>query len=191
MSGKAFGERFAIIPDGVLTADISANAFRLWAILQRHSDVLGHCYPGRDRLAQIMRVSPDTIKRAKRELLDAGLITCQERFDENGRRTTDDIFLHPPRRKSAPYVGGKDAPVNNKAVELEPDELEVVVHPQNFTPPPIPAELDADTRRRGAEFMRDLRLRTGSTCAWCELPGAEDHDGLELCNSCATKMTPQ
>lgn len=157
MSGKAFGERFAIIPDTILYAPISANAFRLWAILQRHCDVLGHCYPGRNRLAEIMGVSHDTIARAKKELVEAELITCQERYDDQGRRTTDDVFLHPPRRKDASYVRRKDASTYIEAVELDPDELEVGVHPKNFTPPAIPPALDADTRRRGAEFFRALR----------------------------------
>jgi DNA-binding transcriptional regulator YhcF (GntR family) len=159
MSGKAFGERFAIIPDSILNANISANAFRLFAILQRHSDVLGHCYPGRNRLAEIMKCSHDTVARAKRELVDGGFITCQERYDDAGRRTTDDIFLHPPRRKDASTVRRKDASTNSKAVELDPDELEVVVSPQNVTPLPItlPKPLDDDARRRGAAYFRALR----------------------------------
>jgi DNA-binding transcriptional MocR family regulator len=159
MSGKAFGERFAIIPDSVLYAPISANAFRLFAVLQRHSDVMGHCYPGRNRLAEILRCSHDTVTRAKRELIDAGFITCVDRYDADGRRTTDDIFLHPPRRKDASTVRRTGASTNKEAVELEPEGTrEVVNEPQKLSPPPTPDTLDDDTRKRGAEFMRAIRL---------------------------------
>lgn len=130
-SGKAFGERFAIIPDSVLFSTLSANAFRLFAILQRHSDVLGHCYPGLKRLAQMMGTSEDTIRRAKRELVDAGFLTCLPRYDDLGRQTTDDLFLHPPGSNLATHEGRTAATLNSKAVELEPDELEVWGPSQN------------------------------------------------------------
>lgn len=151
MSGKAFGERFAVIPESVLYAPISANAFRLFAILQRHSDALGHCYPGRNRLAEIMQVSHDTISRAKKELIDAGFLTCVERFDDAGRRTTDDLFLHPAhdapmpgaRRKDASTGRRKDASTYIDAVELEPEERDFATTPQNGTPgDPIPVWSD-------------------------------------------------
>lgn len=136
MSAKAFGERFAVIPDAIINAPISANAFRLWAILQRHSDPLGHCYPGLKRLATIMNVSDETVRRAKRELIDAGFLVAQERFDDNGRRTSDDLFLRGAPVKSERGDPGKSERVSSKAVELEPEEPKVVVHLQNSTPPP-------------------------------------------------------
>lgn len=136
MSGKAYGQRFAIIPDGILDAPISSNAFRLWATLQRHSDVLGHCYPSLKRLAAIMGVSEDTIRRAKNELVDAGFVVAKERYDDGGRRTSDDLFLRGAPSRSAGGDPSKSARVNSKAVELDPEEPKVVVHLQNSTPPP-------------------------------------------------------
>ena len=161
MSGKAFGEQFAIIPDSILEAPISANAFRLFAILQRHSDVLGHCYPGLNRLSEMMGCSADTVRRAKRELIASGLITCQERFDDLGRRTTDDIFLHPPGRESATYEGGKAATLNSKAVELEPDELDLHAGARDVagatpgTPTPIWANRKLWLDDKGRWFVAD------------------------------------
>ncbi len=159
MSGKAFGERFAIIPDSIIEAPISANAFRLFAILQRHSDVFGHCYPGRARLAEILRCSHDTVSRAKKELVDAGFISCQERYDELGRRTTDDVFLHPPRRNPAEYVRRTGADSNSKEVELEPHELEVRAGasadaaPPPGTTPPLWAEQELWQDEKGNWFV--------------------------------------
>jgi DNA-binding transcriptional MocR family regulator len=119
MSGKVFGEGFAIVPDSVLLAEISANGVRLWALLQRHSDPEGRCYPGRKRMAQLLGVSEDTITRAKRELAEAGLLLVKERFDAEGRRTTDDLFLRQARRKFA-ATGRR----TGAAAEQEPEELE-------------------------------------------------------------------
>lgn len=137
---KAFGDQFAVVPDEILSAPISANAFRLWAILQRHSDVLGHCYPARARLAEMMNVSHDTVSRAKKELVEAGWLTCLERFDDQGRRTSDDLFLHPPRRTPAEGVRRTGADTNTKAVELEPERRTAFrcspekLHPPGVTP---------------------------------------------------------
>lgn len=122
MSGLVYGQRFAQIPDGVLYAiGVSANAKILWAILQRHADPAGACYPGRKRMADLMGVSEETVKRAKAELVKAKLIECTPRFDTGGRRTTDQILLHGGHR-SDPYGGVKDDPTNNKAFELDPEE---------------------------------------------------------------------
>ncbi len=114
--GQVYGPTFAVIPEAVLFADVSTNAKVLYAIFALHADSEGRCYPGLKRLAAVMRCSEDTVKRAKKELLEAKLIECHERYDEHGRRTTDDVILRGAPRNAAPYVGGKDAPT-----ELEPE----------------------------------------------------------------------
>lgn len=120
MSGKVYGEPFAVIPESVIYAEVGVTAKVLWGVLALHADSGGRCYPGRKRLAELMRVSEDTVKRAKKELADAGLIRCEERFGEDGRRTTDDLFLHPPRCTGAPGVGGTSAPTGSSTSnELE------------------------------------------------------------------------
>ena len=106
----------------------------------------------------MMGVSHDTVSRAKRELVTAGFLVCQERYDDAGRRTTDDLFLRGARRNPAEYVRRTGADSNSNAVELDPDELEVVVHPQKLPTVALPAGLSDDERKRGAEFMRNLRL---------------------------------
>lgn len=164
--GRIYGEGFAIAPDTVLFARISMNARLLWIVLQRHSDPEGRSYPGRKRLAKILGCSEDTVTRAKRELVAAGLLTVTERYDEAGRRTTDDLFLRHARRKN----GGTGSPVfaatNSNAVELEPEEPEVGASaakpsprraPTDTTPipssTPTPAELDLSRRR-----IREIEL---------------------------------
>lgn len=120
---KVYGPRFAIVPDQVLFADVTATAKLLWAVLARYADPMGHCYPGRRRLAELLGCSIPTIARAKAELIKAKLIECHERYGEGGRRTSDDVFLiggcitsDPPRIKNDTGVR-----IKNDTAELEPE----------------------------------------------------------------------
>lgn len=101
-TGRAIGEKYAVVPEAIIEADISVNAKFLWVIFRLHADPEGRCYPGRKRLAELMRCSAETVKRAKKELLEAKLIVCYERYGEDGRRTTDDVYLTPPRVTTDP-----------------------------------------------------------------------------------------
>jgi hypothetical protein len=121
LGARVYGETFAILPAHVLTAEVSSNAKVLWALFQWHSSPEGRCYPGLKRLADVMDVSEDTVRRAKKELADAELIIIEARFDDGGRRTTDDILLPPTPlnlrgvgSKFATYVGSKDATTNKR-----------------------------------------------------------------------------
>lgn len=193
--GRAYGQGFSIVPDSVLYADISPQALRLWAILQRHSDPEGRCYPGLKRLAAMMRCSIDTVARAKKELAESELIECRERHDEHGRRTTDDIYLggalvRGAPRKSAGYVPRKDAGTYREAVELKPEELNPPDPPAARKRPPtdtspIPAgpripdwtpEPTATTedRNRAARRLREIRQQYDP--ADCQEFGCHDEE---------------
>lgn len=163
--GLVYGDGFAVVPDAVIFAEVSSNAKVLWAILQRHADPHGRCYPGRRRMAELMGVSEDTIKRVKKELVDAELLCAAERFDEHGRRTTDNLILHHARCKDAPTGGCKDAPTYIDAVELEPEELDPQTPTAPRRPPTdtrplfvsdLPEATPAD-RARALEWVRAIR----------------------------------
>lgn len=117
---KVWGERFAIVPDDVLMAEVSANAKVLWALLARHADPEGGCYPGLKNLAGLMKVSTDTVSRAKKELIEAELLTAEERYDDQGRRTSDHLFLQGAHRKFAVGVHRKFA-VTGSSTQKEVD----------------------------------------------------------------------
>jgi hypothetical protein len=181
--GKAHaGEGFAVVPESVLYAPVSSNAKVLWAVIRRHADPLLHAYPGGRRMAELMGVSQETVRRAKVELVEAGLLVAVERYDEAGRRTTDDLFLRtpgvPPQICGGPptdsggeegdphrfegddphrFVGG-----NSKAVELEPEELEVVTRADNSRGPRPPTDTspltpDPSRRERNLAWVRAIR----------------------------------
>jgi len=130
--GKLYGPGYAILPDVVLYSGVSPNAKLLWAVLQRHAGPEGRCYPGLKRLGQLLGVSEQTVRRAKQELLEAKLITCHERYDEAGRRTSDDVIL-----VGAPTKSDRGDPIKFGrviSIEKEPERTNAREAPQNPTP---------------------------------------------------------
>lgn len=87
-------EYFAIIPEWVVHADISANAVRLYAILNRFANSRGHAWPSRKTIADLMRVSVATIDRAKDELVELGALTIEARMTPSGDPSSNLYILH-------------------------------------------------------------------------------------------------
>jgi len=78
-------EYFAIIPEWVLYADISANAVRLYCVFRRYADQNGQCFPGRKALAEKCRVSEATVDRLIDELVGIGALQVRNRRTESGQ----------------------------------------------------------------------------------------------------------
>lgn len=89
------GEPFAILPERVLYADISAHAVRIYAVLQRYVNLPRGAIPSRQTLADSIHISRATANRALRELTDAGLVTVEPRYREGtNERTSSRFILH-------------------------------------------------------------------------------------------------
>lgn len=74
-------ERFAIVPEWLLDADVSDTAIRLYAVLLRHGQSTGARMPSRATLARRLRKKfVDTIDRAMRELVSVGAVSVEHRF---------------------------------------------------------------------------------------------------------------
>lgn len=80
---------FAIIPEWVLDADVSAQAVRLYGILRRYADAENRAWPSRHTLANRMRVSTKTVDRSLKELLGLGALAIKHRRDAAGDPTTN------------------------------------------------------------------------------------------------------
>ena len=90
-------ERFAIVPEWLLDADVSDTAIRLYAVLLRYGQSSGSRMPGRATLARRLRKkSVDTIDRAMRELVAIGAVTVEHRYD-GPQRLTNRYHLHARR----------------------------------------------------------------------------------------------
>ena len=85
---------FAIVPEWLLHADISGNAVRLYAILNRYANSNGHAWPSRKTIAAAMKCSTATVDRARDELVQVGALTVKQRFSDAGDPTSNLYILH-------------------------------------------------------------------------------------------------
>lgn len=71
---------FSMIPEWVTYADISHGAVRLYSVIARYADNKDYtAFPGRQTLADHMRVSTDTIDRYVKELENISAISVERR----------------------------------------------------------------------------------------------------------------
>jgi hypothetical protein len=78
-------QRFAIVPEWLLDADVSDCAVRLYAVLLRYGHTSGSRMPSRALLARrLKKASVDTVDRAMKELVALGAVHVERR--RNGRR---------------------------------------------------------------------------------------------------------
>src|SRR6476469_5280358 len=67
-------QRFAIVPEWVIDADIPDGAFRLYALLLRYGNTTGQRMPARTTLARRLHRSVDALDRALRQIVAADLV---------------------------------------------------------------------------------------------------------------------
>lgn len=142
-------QHFAIIPEWVLYADISAQAVRLYATLARHANKgNGHGHPGRLLLAKETRTSVKTVDRSLKELAAIGAVRVRKRFIPGTKERTSNDY-HLPTARSGPTTGGGNGDATSgdasgategthmtqeleslerESSERESEELGVVVH---------------------------------------------------------------
>lgn len=106
MTNIQSSDYFAIIPEWVLKADISANAVRLYGILNRFANGNGRAWPSRNTLADMMRVSKGTIDRAKTELVDIGALLVEQRVGPAGDPSSNLYTLLIRPFESSPVMKG-------------------------------------------------------------------------------------
>ena len=110
-------QRFAIVPEWIIDAELSDCAFRLFAVLLRYGQTSGQRMPGRALLARrLHKTSTDTVDRALKELVAVGAVVVERR--RSGRqnltnryhvRTTQPGASAPGRRDAATPPGRRSA----------------------------------------------------------------------------------
>ena len=102
-------EYFAIIPEWIVHADVSSNAVRLYAVLNRFANSQGRAWPSRKTLADLMRTSTATVDRAKDELVSIAALTIEHRIGPAGDPSSNLYILHisSPVTKGIPTRGGR------------------------------------------------------------------------------------
>ena len=108
-AGLVVEDRFAIVPEWLLDADVSDTAIRLYAVLLRYGQTSGARMPGRATLARrLHKKSTDSVDRAMRELVDIGAVHVQHRY-AGGQRLTNLYQLKAVRGRPADEVGSRKA----------------------------------------------------------------------------------
>ena len=147
-------QRFAIVPEWVIDADISDCAYRLYSILLRYGQSSGHRMPGRATLAaRLHKSSKDTVDRALKELARAGAVVVEHRC-RDGRHLTNRYHLMstPPaaggfsagdggRNSAATRAGGRNGaatPSRTAAARVAANLRPNPVVPTENPPPPSP-----------------------------------------------------
>lgn len=81
-------ERFAVVPEWLLDAEISDCSVRLYAVLLRYGQSSGARMPSRATLARrLKKKSTDTVDRALRELEELGAVSVEPRYSGRERLT--------------------------------------------------------------------------------------------------------
>lgn len=93
--GKSSGrgvskERFVIVPEWIIDAEVSALAVRVWAVLRSYADNgSGEAWPSRSTLAKRCLVSVDSVDRALKELVKVKALMITRRKGQNGEPLTN------------------------------------------------------------------------------------------------------
>lgn len=187
-------ERFAIVPEWLLDAEISDAAVRLYAVLLRYGQTSGARMPGRATLARRMRKKcTDTIDRAMKELVAMGAVSVEHRKDGRQRLTNRyHVRTHRPGRKFAATpsdaAGGSrtDAARGGRrnaagvAAKLRPNPEQLTQSSSTQTPPPPSSSPEAEKSRARPEKhprrqARSWREEHATFVAEC---GIDDWDGF-------------
>jgi DNA-binding transcriptional MocR family regulator len=108
-------EYFAIVPQYVLFSQVSANAVRLFAVLNRYANAQQKAWPSRKTLAQLMEVSVATVDRAKDELVELGALQVENRQGPNGDPTSNiyTLVMSSPMRRGTPTGEERGTPTGD------------------------------------------------------------------------------
>ena len=108
--------------------DVTPLDVAVYVAIKRHADGDGEAYPSRARIAELAKVSVDTVDRAVKRLIDIGALEKEVRRKKNGEPTSNLYTIHEEplgyrsqrqgSRSQRPGVAAQNRP------ELEPIELE-------------------------------------------------------------------
>jgi hypothetical protein len=124
--GLVVEDRFAIVPEWLLDADVSDAAIRLYAVLLRYGQSSGARMPGRATLARRLRKkSTDSVDRAMHELEQIGAVHVEHRY-AGGQRLTN-LYHLKATRGHVPSVGTREGGSRKSAATPEVEDAVVTV----------------------------------------------------------------
>jgi hypothetical protein len=122
-------EYFAIVPEWIVLADISSNAIRLYALLNRFANSQGRAWPSRKTLADLMRTSTATVDRAKDELVTIGALEIEHRLNPSGDPSSNLYILttSSPVRKGTPKDEERGTPKDDALIRANMKQSQIGV----------------------------------------------------------------
>src|SRR4051812_20993855 len=116
-AGLVVEDRFAIVPEWLLDADVSDAAIRLYAVLLRYGQSSGARMPGRATLARrLHKRSTDSVDRAMHELEQIGAVHVEHRY-AGGQRLTSLYRLKATRGPAAEGGGSRKSAATPAAAD--------------------------------------------------------------------------
>jgi DNA-binding transcriptional MocR family regulator len=101
--------------------EIKPLAFAVYAVLASHADEEGRCWPSVAAMARAVGCSAPTVKRALRDLKDAGLIGQQRRRQSTPIYTIQEVSPVSPQEQEV-------SPVSLREITGDPQEVSPVIH---------------------------------------------------------------
>lgn len=81
---------FFMVSNRIFDFGLTPRTFAVYCCLLRHKNqTTNECWPSRETIAKMCRCTRRTVDKAMHELCDSGLIKKEERFADDGRRTSN------------------------------------------------------------------------------------------------------
>lgn len=74
--------------DFLYESEISHRAVAVYLYLAERSDKKGECWPSIPTIAENLKISESTVRRAVKELKKEGLLKTEQRFRQNGGKSS-------------------------------------------------------------------------------------------------------
>ena len=166
---------FAIIPEALLyDKQLSANAVRLYGILNRYANNQGKAWPSRKTLADQMALSVATVDRAKEELESAGWLTVEHRLSTSGDHTSNVYTLYTtssPVMRGSPTVGATGSPTDDDLKRVNKKQSQKKGRPSYMRACPIclgQYRAGYDDGTEGLSHIFNHVTKTYEVCSRCD-----------------------
>lgn len=143
-------QRFAVVPEWTIAADVNDSAFRLYVVLLRYGSTSGIRMPCRSTslASQLRKNSVDTVDRALKELQALGAVTVERRRDgERWLTNRYHVRTGPPGRADAATPRWPD--LEALAARCQQLRRTLSAPTARWTPACLSIALDLAVRHRG------------------------------------------
>jgi len=122
---------FTQIPNMIDDLSLSVYAVRLYLRIKRRAGDNGVCFESTDNLSKGCNMAKGTISKAKKELVDAGLISIEKKKNPHGGKDYDYITVNNVWDENLTYYTSSPHELANSSHELASSPGEIKKNPSN------------------------------------------------------------